>query len=70
MLLESIEFFERAVVQQKLDAFAGGHLSRGVLAFDSFASAARESRGVLFSELLQPVACGFLFDLAFRSCHF
>jgi hypothetical protein len=40
MLDEHVELFERALVQQQIDALASGQLALGVLGFDAFCAAA------------------------------
>ncbi len=52
MLDEHIEFLERALVEQKLDALAGGQLAAFVLGLDALYAAAQPRIG---APLFQPV---------------
>src|SRR5262245_9418042 len=70
MFLKPIEFLERPVVQQKLNAFTSRHFPRRVLTLDAFASAAGESSSILFGELCQTTSRRFIFDPAFRRSHY
>ena len=52
VFFEAVELFEAAVVEQKLDALAGGQLAGGVLAFAARRAAALTRRGILFCKRL------------------
>jgi hypothetical protein len=55
VLDEHVEFLERALVEQKLDALARGQLAAGVLRLDALLAAAEFGAGAPFFEGIQDV---------------
>ena len=59
MLDEHVEFLERALVQQQLDALAGGQLAAGVLRLDALVAAALFGACATFIECFEDMLHGF-----------
>jgi len=55
VLDEHVEFLERALVEQKLDALPRGQLAAGVLRFDALFAAAESRAGTPFLEGIQNI---------------
>jgi hypothetical protein len=53
VLDEHVGFLERALVQQNVDAFAGGQLALAVLAGDAFLAAAEAGAGAALFQLFE-----------------
>ena len=55
MFDEHVEFLERAAIEQKLDALAGGELAAGMLRLDALLAAAELGAGAPLLEGFQDV---------------
>ena len=58
MLLEHVPLFERAGIEQKLNAFAGSQFALGVLGIDAFLSSTQTGSLALLCELTNDVVHG------------